>query len=380
MSSPVLEGQNSHVAASATINLAVVIPTYNERENVRILVAGLRSVLDGISWEAIFVDDDSPDGTADEIRKIGATDRSIRLIHRIGRRGLASASVEGMLSTCAEVIAVMDADLQHDESALPTMLECMKDDEVDIVVATRNAHGGSKGDFEKNRVVLSDFGARLSTLVCKTHLSDPMSGFFMLRRSYLLEVVRRLSATGFKILVDLVASADRKLRIIEVPYEFRMREHGESKLSVSVGLEYIYLLTEKITHGLIPIRFAMFMLVGGCGLIVHLFTLSVFFLLLNTQFLTGQVIATVTAMTANFFLNNVITFRDSQLHGWRLLRGLFMFYLICSFGALTNITVAQYVFTHSWPWVLAAIAGVMVSSVWNFVVSSLFAWQRKEGK
>ena len=244
MSGPVPEVRNSRVTASLAIDLAVVIPTYNERENVVLLVDRLRSVLGGISWEAIFVDDDSRDGTAVEIRKIGAADCSIRLIHRIGRRGLASAVVEGMLSTCAEVIAVMDADLQHDESVLPTMLEYMKADEVDIVVATRNAHGGSKGDFKKNRIILSDLGARLSTLVCKTRLSDPMSGFFMLKRSYLLEVVRSLSTTGFKILVDLVASADREVHIVEVPYEFRMREHGESKLDVSVALEYIYLLVE----------------------------------------------------------------------------------------------------------------------------------------
>lgn len=359
------------------IDLAVVIPTYNERENVRILVDRLKSALDGISWEAIFVDDDSPDGTADEIRSIGATDLSIRVLQRIGRRGLSSACVEGMLATSAEIVAVMDADLQHDESVLPTMLEVMKSKDADLVVATRNALGGSKGSFAKNRVLLSDLGAKLSALVCKTQLSDPMSGFFMLRRTYLLEVAHRLSTTGFKILVDLVSSADRELCVVEVPYEFRNREHGESKLNANIALEYLFLLIEKFTHGIIPVRFAMFLLVGGVGLIVHLLTLSFFFLVLHTQFLTGQIIATATAIAGNFFLNNTITFRDSKLHGWRMLRGLLAFYLICSFGGLTNITVAQYVFAHSWPWVLAAIAGVIVSSVWNFVVSSAFAWRRK---
>jgi dolichol-phosphate mannosyltransferase len=359
------------------VDLAVVLPTYNERANVSVLVERLRTVLEGISWEAIFVDDDSPDGTADEIRRIGATDQSIRLIHRIGRRGLASASVEGMLSTCANVIAVMDADLQHDESILPTMFECIRGSNIELVVATRNAQGGSKGDFEKNRVLLSDVGARLSALVCKTNLSDPMSGFFMLRRSLLLEVVRSLSTTGFKILVDVVASADRELRVVEVPYEFRKRERGESKLDVSIALEYIYLVIEKITHGLIPVRFAMFLLVGGVGLVVHLLVFSLCFLLFHEPFLVGQVIATITAMTGNFLLNNVITFRDSRLHGWRLLKGLLAFYLICSFGAIANVTVAQYVFTQSAPWMLAAVAGVVVSSVWNFVVSSAFTWRRQ---
>jgi dolichol-phosphate mannosyltransferase len=379
MSSPVLEAKHLVATASPAIDLAIVIPTYNERDNIRVLVDRLTRVLDGISWEAIFVDDDSPDGTADEIRSIAAANRSVRLIHRIGRRGLASASVEGMLSTCADAIAVMDADLQHDESILPIMLESLRGDNLDLVVGTRNALGGCKGEFAKQRVVLSNVGARLSDLVCKTRLSDPMSGFFMLSRSYLQEVVRRLSITGFKILVDLVASADRELRVLEVPYKFRKRKHGESKLDVSVGLEYVYLLIEKLTRGWIPVRFAMFLLVGGIGLVVHMAALSVFFLLLHTQFIVGQMLATLTAMTGNFFLNNAITFRDAKLRGWALPKGLVAFYLTCSLGAATNITVAQYIFARSWPWALAAVAGLIVSSVWNFVGSSLFTWQRKTG-
>jgi dolichol-phosphate mannosyltransferase len=377
MSSPVLEAKRYVATASPAIDLAIVIPTYNERDNIRILVDRLTRVLDGISWEAIFVDDDSPDGTADEIRRIAAQNRSVRLIHRIGRKGLASASVEGMLSTSADAIAVMDADLQHDESILPIMLESLRGDNLDLVVGTRNALGGSKEKFGKERVVLSNVGAKLSDLVCKTRLSDPMSGFFMLSRSYLHEVVRRLSITGFKILVDLVASADRELRVLEVPYKFRKRKHGESKLDVSVGLEYLYLLVEKVSYGLIPVRFAMFLLVGGVGLVVHMAALSVFFLVLHTQFIVGQLLATLTAMTGNFFLNNAITFRDARLRGWALPKGLLAFYLTCSLGAVTNLVVAQYVFVRSWPWTLAAVAGLVVSSVWNFVGSSFFTWQRR---
>ncbi|MGZ4820921.1 MAG: polyprenol monophosphomannose synthase, partial [Terriglobales bacterium] len=230
--------------AGQTLELAVIIPTYNERNNIPLLVERLKNVLDGVSWEAIFVDDDSPDGTADVVRELGVREPRLRVLQRIGRRGLASACVEGMLATSARFLAVMDADLQHDESILPVMLAAIRRGDVDLVVATRNAGGGSKGDFARKRVLLSDFGAKLSGIVCKTRLSDPMSGFFMLTRPCFFEVVRKMSNTGFKILVDIVASAGRELRLAEVPYTFGLRQHGESKLDVNVGFEYLYLVVD----------------------------------------------------------------------------------------------------------------------------------------
>ncbi len=362
---------------ASALELAVIVPTYNERANIVPLVNRLERVLEGLAWELIFVDDDSPDGTAEEVRNLAASNPRIRALQRIGRRGLASACVEGLLATSARYLAVMDADLQHDESVLPKMLEQLRSGNFDLVVASRNLDSGSKGEFTHKRVLLSDAGARLSAFVCKARLSDPMSGFFMITRECFYPTVRKLSCTGFKILVDIVASSERKLRIAEVPYIFRTREFGESKLDLSVALEYAYLLIDKFTRGLIPARMAMFLLVGGTGLVVHMAVLSVVYLGLGIPFLVGQTIATIVAMTWNFFLNNAITFRDARLRGWRILTGLLTFYATCAFGALTNITVAQYVVSHSWPWTVAAITGIIVSSVWNFVVSSLLAWRRK---
>ena len=362
---------------ASALELAVIVPTYNERENIVPLLGRLERVLAGLEWEIIFVDDDSPDGTAEAVRKLAAVNPRIRVLQRIGRRGLASACVEGLLATSARYLAVMDADLQHDESVLPEMLKQLRSGNFDLVVASRNIASGSKGEFTHRRAQLSDAGARLSAFVCKTPLSDPMSGFFMISRASFQQTVRKLSCTGFKILVDIVASSDQKLRVAEVPYTFRAREFGESKLDISIALEYVYLLIDKFTHGLIPARMAMFLLVGGTGLLVHMAVLSVLYLGIGIRFLFGQTIATMVAMTWNFFLNNAITFRDARLHGWRIIRGLLIFYATCAFGALTNITVAQYVVSHSWPWAIAAITGIIVSSVWNFVVSSLLAWRRK---
>jgi dolichol-phosphate mannosyltransferase len=271
----------------------------------------------------------------------------------------------------------MDADLQHDESILPKMFSQISRGDLDLVVATRNASGGSKASFERHRELISDFGAKLSSLVLKTPLSDPMSGFFMITRECLHQLVRRLSAVGFKILVDIVASADRPLRVAEVPYVFGQRQFGDSKLDVNVAIEYFNLLVDKLTRGLLPARFVMFMLVGGSGVVVHLAALSTLFAGLHRPFLVAQAIATVIAMTSNFFLNNVLTFRDARLRGWKALRGLLFFYLACSFGAFTNVTVAYFIFKRQFAWYLAGMVGVLVSSVWNYVINSLFTWRKR---
>src|SRR5579883_2692252 len=231
------------------LELAVVVPTFNERENIAPVLDRLAFALEGIRYEVIFVDDDSPDGTANAVREIARTNPRVRVLQRILRRGLASACLEGMMATPAPYIAVMDADLQHDERILPRMLAKLKEERLDLVVATRNAAGGSKGSFARHRVLLSDLGHRLSLWISHTEISDPMSGFFVLTREYLEEVVRSASGVGFKILLDLVASARRPVRVGEVAYTFRNRLHGDSKLDVVVSLEYLELLLDKILGG-----------------------------------------------------------------------------------------------------------------------------------
>jgi dolichol-phosphate mannosyltransferase len=359
-----------------TIELAVVIPTYNERENVTPLLAGLEKVLAGTQWEVIFVDDHSPDGTADLIRGLAATNRRIRILERIGRRGLSSACIEGMLATPAQYIAVMDADLQHDESILPKMLERMKAENLDIVIASRSVTGGSMGEFPSSRVRLSALGARISRYVSHCNVSDPMSGFFLVQSSFFRRVAHRLSGTGFKILVDLLASSTPPLRVGEVPYHFRMRQHGESKLDISVELAYLYLVVDKIIGGTVPTRFVLFLLVGSLGLLVHFSTLALLYTRGHADFLTSQTVATIVAMTFNFLLNNSVTFRDRQLRGWRIVTGLLTFYLACSLGALINISFAQNLLRSGFPWYLAGISGIAISSVWNYGVNTILTWRR----
>ncbi len=368
-----LEAQTPVQRDTAPVELAIVIPTLNERDNVPLIVERLNRVLSGIAWEVIFVDDDSPDGTADAVRELALAQGNIRCIQRIGRRGLSSACIEGMLASAAPYLAVMDGDLQHDETLLPRMLERIKADRLDVVVASRYVTDGGVGDWDKSRVAISGFATRLSRLVVKAKLSDPMSGFFMIERSAFTGAMRLLSGQGFKILLDLFASSPRPFAFAELPLQFRERLHGESKLDALVAWEYLMLLLQKLIGPAVPVRFLLFSLIGGLGLGVHL---TMLWLLLHTAQLTfpvAQGVATLVAMTGNFLLNNVFTYRDRRLRGWRVLSGLGSFYAVCGLGAAANVGIAASVAgDHSW-W-LAGLAGAAVSAVWNYAMSSIFTW------
>ena len=373
-----VEGSTASLSAtlpdSPALDLAVVVPTYNECDNIPLVIAQLTEVLRGLAWEAIFVDDDSPDGTADVISAHARWDPRIRLIHRIGRRGLSSACIEGMMSTIAPVVAVMDADLQHDASILPRMLERLRQDRLDVVVGTRNSDGGSMGEFGLWRVKLSRLGEKISQSVCRAKLTDPMSGFFLLRRSFLLEVVHDLQGGGFKILVDLLASSQVPVRYGEVGYRFGVRRHGESKLDVVVGIEYLFLILNKRLGGVVPLHMALYTLVGGIGLAAHLLVFLLFSHVFAASFVAAQIVATFVAMIENFSLNNLITFRSRRLRGGQMWSGLVRFVMACSFGAVANIVFARALWQGGVEWYLAGFAGIVLGSVWNLSVSSMITW------
>ena len=359
--------------AEKPAELTVIVPTLNERENVPLIVERLNRVLAGIAWEAIFVDDDSPDGTANVVRGLARARPNIRCLQRLGRRGLSSACIEGMLASSAPYLAVMDGDLQHDETLLPRMFKKIKTDHLDIVVASRHVADGNLGNFKAARVMISGFATKLSRLVVKADLTDPMSGFFMIERSAFDGAMRQLSGQGFKILLDLFASTPRPFVFAELPLQFRERLHGESKLDTLVAWEYLILLLQKLLGPAVPVRFLLFSLIGAFGLGVHLATLWTTLNVLT--FPMAQAIATVVAMTSNFLLNNLFTYRDRRLKGWRFLSGLISFYAVCGLGAVANVGIAaSIVGNHSW-W-LAGLAGAAVSAVWNYAMSSILTWSR----
>jgi dolichol-phosphate mannosyltransferase len=356
--------------------LSIVVPTFNERDNIAELIGRLVMCLGDRSWEIIFVDDDSPDGTAEVVRGHAAADCRVRCLQRIGRRGLSSACVEGMLATTAPYLAVIDADLQHDERLLPQMLHILKQGQTDIVIGSRYAAGGDISDWDARRARMSRLAVRLSRLVVPRELTDPMSGFFMMRRSVLEGSVHRLSAIGFKILTDVFASYGKPLRFQELAYRFRVRRAGVSKLDSVTAWDYIMLLLDKLIGHWIPVRFLAFSIVGAVGVAVHFAVLSLVFHGLQRGFIAGQAIATFCAMTFNYAVNNVLTYRDMRLRGLRWFRGWVSFVLACSIGGFANLGVASTVYGLGRGWFLAAIAGIMVGAVWNYAVTMILTWGR----
>ena len=352
-------------STAATPELTVVVPCYNERPNVSVLVAKLDEALIGIAWEVVFVDDNSPDETAAEVRRLARADPRVRCIRRIGRRGLASAVIEGALSSSADYVAVMDGDLQHDETRLPVMLAALRGGQYDIAVGSRHVEGGGNAGLSSPfRVMISDTGIRVAQWFMPVKITDPMSGFFMLPRPLFEAIAPNLTAQGFKILLDILFSADRPLRVAEIPFEFRERLAGESKLDILVITQFAGLLVDKVFHGLLPLRFLSFAAVGAIGLVVHLLVLSGALEYAALSFGTAQIVATICAMLLNFQLNNQITYRDQRLRGPRLWRGLILFVLVCGLGAIANVGIARMMlYEGGSSWSLAGAVGGAIGLV-----------------
>ena len=359
--------------------LIVIVPTRNERDNIIPLYDLLCATLGGRNWEMMVVDDDSVDGTAEVIRWLAQYDRRVRLLSRIGRRGLASAFVEGVQASTAPYIAVLDADLQHDETLLPRMLAVLENEPIDIVVGSRYVEHGSIGGWSSGRARISALATRLGRKVLNIPVNDPLSGFFMIRREAFQASLRNLSGIGFKILVDLFASSPQPLRAKELPFEFRNRHSGESKFDAMIAVEYIMLLTDKLVGRIIPIRFLMFIAVGGVGVLSHLAVLWTGLDLLDLSFPKAQIAATILSMVGNFALNNAVTYRDRRLTGWKFAFGLLSFCLICGIGAIANIGIATILFADHAIWWVAGLAGAAMSAVWNYAMTSALTWRSGSG-
>ena len=361
------------------LELAIILPTLNERGNLASLVERIAAAMGASAdWEVIIVDDDSHDGTADEARSLALGNARVRVIQRIGRRGLASAAIEGFCATAAPYVAVMDADHQHDPALLPALLASLKAGEADICVASRFAEGASTAEWAApERERLSTFANGLARRLTGVELTDPMSGYFMLPAAAARALVPRLSGIGFKILLDLLATADTPMRVQEFPLNFAARREGTSKLDRAILFDFLAGLYDKTLGRVIPTRFALFGTVGALGVGVHFAVLAVLLFAFGERFALAQTAAVLVAMSFNFWLNNWLTYRDKRLTGWSaLLRGWLGFISTCAVGAFANVAIATFLEGRGVFWALAALAGIVVGSVWNYALSSRFVWGR----
>ncbi len=358
------------------MSLTIVVPCYKERDNVAPMVAALNSALTGLAWEVVFVDDDSPDGTAQAARTLAQTDSRVRCIRRIGRRGLSSAVIEGALSSSADYVAVIDGDLQHDETRLPLMLAALEAG-AELAVGSRHVAGGDNAGLGSPlRQRLSNSGIKVAQIVTGATINDPMSGFFMLRRDLFESLAARLTGQGFKILLDLILASPKKLKIVEIPYKFRPRSAGESKLDALVLAQFAGLLIDKALRGAVPLRFITFALVGAFGVLINLAVLEIA-RKAGIGFGTAQTLGTLVAMVANFQLNNQLTYRAQRLKGAAFWRGLVLFLAVCGLGAIANIGIARALYAENGSSIFAGAAGAAVGVVWNYAVSATLVWRAR---
>lgn len=392
-----LQREAAEPALKTGPELTVIAPSFNEAENVAPLIEKLSAALDGVHWEVIFVDDDLPDGTSDRVREQARHDARVRCVQRLGRRGLTSACAEAVLASSAPYVAIIDADLQHDETLLPQMLAVLKEGVAEIVIGSRYTERKLSEGFSRARQTMSFIATRLAQSILGAKLTDPVSGFFMAKRDVFEGAIRNLSGIGNKILVDIFASSNRRLEFRELPYQFRARLHGESKLDTLTVWEYLVLLADKLFGRFIPVRLILFSLVGASGVLVNfaVFWAARHALLVGAagsyapdaevRFKVAAGLATLVAATSNFFLNNVLTYRDKRLRGWAVVSGLISFLAICSVGAVVSVSFAAQV--RSWfpagmqegryVLSLALLSGIAVSTILNFSASAIFTWRRK---
>jgi dolichol-phosphate mannosyltransferase len=361
-------------ASDSAPELSIIIPTLNEAENIVALLRRIAAAMPRPDWEVVVVDDASPDGTAALVHAHAAEEPRVRCLERHGKRGLSSACLDGMAAARGRYLAVLDADLQHDESLLPEMLDRLRTGEVDVVVGSRYMDGGGVGSWNAARHGASRCATALAQWLLAPGLHDPMSGFFMMRAECMRAVRPRLCGLGFKLLLDLIAASPQPLRLVEVPYRFGCRTGGRSKLGVRVALAFLYQLAARSLAQPRLREATAFALVGGAGVITHLACLALLLRLLPLPFAAAQTIAVFVAMMGNFVLNNRFTFRQRQLRGLEALHGLLSFSVLCSAGAIGNVIVAAAVdaaYPHRW---VAALAGIVVGATWNFGCGVAIVW------
>ncbi len=363
------------------MQLSVITPTFNEANNIVPFINAIQSSIAIKDYEIIFVDDNSTDNTYKIVKSISKKNRKVRCIRRIGRRGLSSAVIEGCLSSSSDFLVIMDADLQHDEKKINTMLSIVKNENVDLVIASRFLNKKSSSGLSKRRNYISKIANYLATKITRVTLSDPMTGFFLIKRSIFENIAPNLTGLGFKILLDIFSTSKYKPSYKEISFNFKSRKHGVSKLDSIVIWEYLLLLWESRLGKIIPARFASFCIIGGSGVIIHVLALY-FMQKLNQQFIFSQGTATFIAMTSNFYFNNILTYRDKRKTGVKAIKALFLFYLTCGVGALANIGVADYIYQNnvnnmSGMWYISGILGALIGAIWNFIMSSLVTWKDK---
>jgi len=358
-------------------SLSVILPCYNEISNIDYLINEFE-LADNNSYisKIIFVDDDSPDGTAEYIKKISSKKFDILCLHRLHRQGLSSAVIEGTLLAATEYVAVMDSDGQHDPRDLIAMYEQMHAQNCQFIIGSRFLEQALIEDHAGMRAFISHTGNKIANKILKRKLTDPLTGFFIFDRSLFIDSIKNIRPSGFKILLDfLYQLKNKQVKLEEFPIKFRTRHLGESKLNSKALIEFIDQLVGFLTGNLLPEKMFIFLLVGGTGLAVNFLILYLLLFSADWEFQHALVAATIISMISNFAVNNEITFHKNKRRGLGWFKGLAVFMMICSLGAFANVGVAGYLFNEGRIWWVAALVGILIGTVFNFSLSKFYIWK-----
>jgi dolichol-phosphate mannosyltransferase len=359
----------------AGVQIAVIVPTFKEAQNVPVLVERLAERFGHFRWEVIFVDDNSPDGTSDVVISIARRCPPVRLLFRPSRRGLSSAVIEGIFATTAEYVVVMDGDLQHDESIIPEMIEALRSTDAKLVIGSRHAAGGGNEGMTDTRRRISDWSNRLARLALGRDVGDLMSGFFAFRRDDIAPIAARLNGSGFKILLDILFRMAPDDKVVEVPYVFRERASGSSKLGFDAASAFVMMIAERFLGRLVSQRFLKFCMVGTLGVGFHFLILSALLNVGKLEFTPAHLLATLGAATTNFYFNNRWTYGEMTLRGSDWFVGLLKFLSISAVGIFANVGVASAVHGQHVAWQLSAISGIAIGVFWNYMMTKIAVWK-----
>lgn len=358
-------------------SVSLIIPTFNELANVRPLLEILEAPLQAFDWEVIIVDDNSPDGTADEVRKLALTHPNLRVVQRMRDHGLSKSVIDGVQAAMNDIVIVMDGDLQHDARTIPKLVEAVASGRADIVIASRfkNADSpeGLSGQF---RLQLSRAGNRLINWLMQRDLTDPLTGFFAARRDLFLKSLLNIEGSGYKILFDLLYCSPRA-KVEEIGFDFAARQHGQSKLSPAIAWQFGMQIAERVSHGWLPYRFSSFLAIGAIGLVLHVL---VFWGLgtLGADLVQAQIGATLCASLLNYTLHNFLTYYDVRKRGWSFLFYFMAYLAISSLGILANISVAMAAFHMVKGGTgIGVLAGYIIDIVWKYALANTFVWRQK---